>query len=468
MNRHTLFSWCDRSATCRNPIQRPSDVENYFCFLRDDLSINFHPDDDMADVINYVTGEPSFSELEAKWHNLLMATCHSVCNLEDVDLYGIACELEKIRECYEQAESFLGKMVIAKNVVENYPFVWCEKGALAKVIKVEDGYVYVQLVEHHKDLDEWDNCVMYYDEVNNLNSTDFIRDWELTDIHSYTYAITVIGYDEGRELSDDEKEDRICENLEEVRQFIDNRFPDEKYEWRWGNDDNADLSIGHIMGDKWVTDIEVERIPRDKDGNITGQNPVCAKHLCPLIIKEGLYVCPICKPDYSNPKCDRCGETLEEGDIRTDENQEEYYKCSSCHFMCHSDDYYGNSSHGLCPVCNESAPCKHHPKKADRTIIEDADEVDWSLWLPPVMEMSKDKQDMILGFVARLRSDDGEYSKLSSADFSVGRQGDMVIVSDGKVSTLLSGHSEYMDSVEFVLGYGVRKGLLHSYNTRCD
>jgi hypothetical protein len=439
--RFKKFCWHEVPSPIRNAV----DVEVYFCHLQDDRKINFHPDDDMKDVVNYETGEKVFEDLEADWHNYLMHTCHAVCALEEVDIYGIACDLVHIRDGFKKAKGMLGKMVIAKDVVDYHPHVYVPKGGLGKVVKADDDFIHVELVEHDSALDEWDNCVVYYDEVFNQNPTDFLREWELTDIYAYTYAITVVG--EG-EVSDDEKPERLCESLEQVKQFVDKwefvgsssdtEKPPLEYTWQPEGYDDVDLAIA--FKDESAYHFTIERIPLDKEGAImnNGVNP----HM------------------LEKAKCDRCGES----DLffrQTDEG-DEYYRCNCCHFMLHADDYYSASSHGICPVCNESAPCKHHPM--DGVPNED---VDWSQWLPTVMEMPKDKQDMVLGLVADLMHERHPLRKIH-IERAVFEESCGILVGDSSVTTKFLGDMDFMKDLYNLMEIGIRRGWLYGYDTQCD
>lgn len=56
-------------------IESEEDVRTFFRYLVQDLKLNFHPDTTFEDYIEFDTGEPSFSEAEAKRLNAMMDQC---------------------------------------------------------------------------------------------------------------------------------------------------------------------------------------------------------------------------------------------------------------------------------------------------------------------------------------------------------------------------------------------------------
>ncbi|MBO7610099.1 MAG: hypothetical protein J6S96_07865 [Muribaculaceae bacterium] len=70
-------------------IKTIEDVEQFVKHIYD-LGINFHPDDDFHDIINYETGKKSFYEADADLYNNLVDSCFSICKRENVDFYEIA------------------------------------------------------------------------------------------------------------------------------------------------------------------------------------------------------------------------------------------------------------------------------------------------------------------------------------------------------------------------------------------
>ena len=57
--------------------------------------INFHPDDDFHDVVNYETGKPFYSSEGAERRNRLVDKCFEYCEANDKDFYTIALEIFK-------------------------------------------------------------------------------------------------------------------------------------------------------------------------------------------------------------------------------------------------------------------------------------------------------------------------------------------------------------------------------------
>lgn len=71
-------------------IETIEDVEQFVRYIYEDLEVNFHPDDDFNDIVNYETGEKSFSKDKADMYNKLVEDCFKVCDKNDVDFYEIA------------------------------------------------------------------------------------------------------------------------------------------------------------------------------------------------------------------------------------------------------------------------------------------------------------------------------------------------------------------------------------------
>lgn len=71
-------------------IETITDVGNFVKFIYNDLEVNFHPDDDFHDIVNYETGENLFNEADADLYNILVDACFSVCEREKVDFNEIA------------------------------------------------------------------------------------------------------------------------------------------------------------------------------------------------------------------------------------------------------------------------------------------------------------------------------------------------------------------------------------------
>ena len=77
-------------------IETIADVETFVKFIFNDLGVNFHPDDNFHDIINYVTGKKSFYEADSDLYNNLVDACFSVCERENVDFYVVAYKYHPI------------------------------------------------------------------------------------------------------------------------------------------------------------------------------------------------------------------------------------------------------------------------------------------------------------------------------------------------------------------------------------
>ena len=66
-----------------------ADVKSFLHYLVYERDLNFHPDDDFADYINYEDKTPSFTPDEVKNHNRLMEECFDICGKENADIYEI-------------------------------------------------------------------------------------------------------------------------------------------------------------------------------------------------------------------------------------------------------------------------------------------------------------------------------------------------------------------------------------------
>lgn len=73
-----------------NKISTVDDVNNFMKFIYEDLEVNFHPDDDFNDIVNYETGEKSFNKKDADRLNKLVDDCFKVCEKNNLDIYEIA------------------------------------------------------------------------------------------------------------------------------------------------------------------------------------------------------------------------------------------------------------------------------------------------------------------------------------------------------------------------------------------
>lgn len=72
------------------------DVEHFVKYIYDELEVNFHPDDDFNDLVNYETGEKSFSKADSEMYNKLVEDCFNVCERNNVDLYEIALKYHPV------------------------------------------------------------------------------------------------------------------------------------------------------------------------------------------------------------------------------------------------------------------------------------------------------------------------------------------------------------------------------------
>ena len=73
-----------------NKISTVEDVNKFMKFIYEDLELNFHPDDDFNDIVNYETGVKSFNKKDADKFNKLVDDCFKVCENNNLDIYEIA------------------------------------------------------------------------------------------------------------------------------------------------------------------------------------------------------------------------------------------------------------------------------------------------------------------------------------------------------------------------------------------
>lgn len=71
-------------------IKTVDDVKAFFDHLVKVEKLNFHPDDTFDDYQNFETGEPSYSEQEAKVRDQRMNEAFDVCEYEGADIYQLA------------------------------------------------------------------------------------------------------------------------------------------------------------------------------------------------------------------------------------------------------------------------------------------------------------------------------------------------------------------------------------------
>ncbi len=73
-------------------IKTGEDIKIFFNdLLAEDL--NFHPDDQFEDYINYETKAPTYSEDESRLRNSLLYQSFDVCEKEGVDIYEMCIEI---------------------------------------------------------------------------------------------------------------------------------------------------------------------------------------------------------------------------------------------------------------------------------------------------------------------------------------------------------------------------------------
>ena len=74
-------------------IKSVSDVRDFFIYLIDVESLNFHPDTPFGDYINTGSGQSCFTDKQAREYDQLMATAVTVCEKADVSVYDISLSL---------------------------------------------------------------------------------------------------------------------------------------------------------------------------------------------------------------------------------------------------------------------------------------------------------------------------------------------------------------------------------------
>ena len=76
-------------------IQEIKILEDVRTFFNDLLAedLNFHPDDDFKDYINYETKEATYAEDEAALRNHLLQLSFEICENEGADIYDLCIEI---------------------------------------------------------------------------------------------------------------------------------------------------------------------------------------------------------------------------------------------------------------------------------------------------------------------------------------------------------------------------------------
>lgn len=77
-------------------IKSVEDVKTFFHHLVSEHRLNFHPDDDFADYINYEDKTSSFTEYEVTLYNRLMEESFIVCEKVGIDIYAVG--LDELQE----------------------------------------------------------------------------------------------------------------------------------------------------------------------------------------------------------------------------------------------------------------------------------------------------------------------------------------------------------------------------------
>lgn len=73
-------------------IKTVEDVKTFFNKLLAE-ELNFHPDDDFANYINYETKVPTYTEEEAVLRNRLLTQSFEICEREATDIYEVCIEI---------------------------------------------------------------------------------------------------------------------------------------------------------------------------------------------------------------------------------------------------------------------------------------------------------------------------------------------------------------------------------------
>jgi hypothetical protein len=73
-------------------IQKIDDVKTFVKQLVEE-ELNYHPDDDFTEYISIHTGQPTYSEKEARVRNELNNQCFVVCERLGEDIYNISQEI---------------------------------------------------------------------------------------------------------------------------------------------------------------------------------------------------------------------------------------------------------------------------------------------------------------------------------------------------------------------------------------
>lgn len=78
-------------------IKTANDVKEFFVFLIEQKNLNFHPDTDFGEYVNFETEVPTFDSKETSHYNKLMDDSFEVCESENVDIYNLALSILKVQ-----------------------------------------------------------------------------------------------------------------------------------------------------------------------------------------------------------------------------------------------------------------------------------------------------------------------------------------------------------------------------------
>ena len=78
-------------------IKTANDAKEFFVFLIERKSLNFHPDTDFGEYVNLETGVPIFDIEETTRYDELMDNCFVVCQSEEVDIYDLSLTVLKVQ-----------------------------------------------------------------------------------------------------------------------------------------------------------------------------------------------------------------------------------------------------------------------------------------------------------------------------------------------------------------------------------
>ena len=82
--------------THNSHITTVEEVKDFFRHIVYDLGINFHPDDDFKEYVDYATGERTMDDNQAELYNRLMDEAFDACEDEEM-VYEIGYDLLKER-----------------------------------------------------------------------------------------------------------------------------------------------------------------------------------------------------------------------------------------------------------------------------------------------------------------------------------------------------------------------------------